>query len=120
MPIQWNAEEGNLFTVVVFNKLGKHEHDQIQAEIETAMKDIGQITILVILKDFTGWEKAPGWEDTSVQDRTDQFIKKMAIVGDAKWRDLVTVFTLKGLRPVPIEYFEEDQESMAREWLSSD
>ncbi|MCK5307531.1 MAG: STAS/SEC14 domain-containing protein, partial [Zetaproteobacteria bacterium] len=40
-----------------------------------------------------------------------------AIVGDAEWRDLVYAFTGKGLREVPIEYFEANQEEAARQWL---
>ncbi len=73
----------------------------------------------MILEKFTGWEKAKGWEDNSFADRNDRYIEKMAIVGDSQWRDLVYAFTLKGLRPVPIEYFEANAEEAARQWLSS-
>ena len=119
MPIKWKLEEDNLAVFRVSGKLGKDEFDQIQAETESAIHKVGQIKILVLLEDFAGWEAAEGWEDTSFAERNDPYIQKFAIVGDAKWRDLVTLFTLKGLRPVPIEYFEADQQAVAREWLDS-
>lgn len=42
----------------------------------------------------------------------------MAIVGDKKWEDLALIFTAKGLRKFPIEYFEPAQIAHARAWLA--
>jgi hypothetical protein len=119
MPIEMKLEDGSLALFNVSGKLGIDESRQIQSDIESIIQKVGQIKILVILKDFEGWEAAKGWEDTSVTDRIDPYISKFAIVGDEKWRDLVTLFTLKGLRPVPIEYFGGDRENDARQWLES-
>jgi len=119
MPVKWNLDSDNLVVFYVSGKLGKAEYLQIQSEIESVIKQIGQIRILVLLNDFDGWETASGWEDTSFVDRNDPYIKKFAIVGDQQWRGLVSAFTLQGLRPVPIEYFTEDKEAVARQWLES-
>ena len=119
MSIEFKLEDGGLALFNVTGKLGKDEHQQILLEIESIIQKVGQIKILVLLKDFEGWEKTEGWEDTSVSDRIDPYISKFAIVGDEKWRDMVTLFTLKGLRPVPIEYFGADCENDARQWLES-
>ncbi len=75
--------------------------------------------MLAILHDFTGWDKDKGWEDSSIANRNDDYMKKMAIVGDEKWRDLVEIFTLKGMRSVAIEYFASDKEQAARDWLET-
>ena len=92
----------------------------VQTECEVAIKKIGNINILVILDNFSGWGKGEGWEDLSFAERNDQFINKFAIVGDEKWKDLAYAFTLKGLRPVPIKYFGAGDEAAAREWLEFD
>jgi len=42
----------------------------------------------------------------------------MAIVGDKKWEDLTLLFTAKGLRKFPIEYFEPAAIAKARAWLA--
>jgi len=119
MAIEWKVEQGNLAIFEVSGQLGKSEYQQIQGEIETLVQRIGHIKILVWLKDFSGWEAAKGWEETSTE-HIDPYITKMAIVGDEKWRDLVEVFTLKGLRPVPIEYFASETDESARLWLASE
>jgi len=120
MAIECKIEQGNLVVCEVSGKLGYDETQAIQAEIVTTIQKIGHIRVLVRLKDFLGWEASKGWEDSSSTDKTDPYTKKMALVGDEKWRDLVEVFTLKGLRPVPIEYFEASQEDAARQWLDTD
>lgn len=117
MPIEWSLEADNLVVCQVSGELGKAEHGQMLTEIGAMINKVGKIRILVKLVNFSGWERSAGWEDTSFTDNQDPYIKKFAIAGDEKWRDLVAAFTLQGLRPVPIEYFVD--ESAARQWLDS-
>ena len=120
MPIEGKLESNNLVVLQVTGQLGKAEVDKMNTVIEPIMHKLGKIKILIFLKDFTGWEEGKDWNDTSSMDKNDAYLQKMAIVGDEKWRDLVTLFTLKGLRPVPIEYFESAEEEKARQWLDSE
>ena len=119
MPVEWKLEDNNLATVHVSGQLGKKEYEQIQASTVSAISTVGKIRILVLLVDFAGWEAVQGWGNISVTEKIDPYLEKMAIVGELKWKDLVEVFTLKGLRPVPIEYFAEDQIAAARAWLET-
>lgn len=118
MPIEWELENNNVALIKVSGQLGKNEFDEIQSVLEPIIQKLGEIKLLVLLQDFTGWESAEGWDDTSFTDRNDIYIKKYAIVGDIKWRDLVSLFTFKDFRSVPIEYFESRDEDKARHWLS--
>ena len=121
MPLTGKLENNNLVVIEVTGQLGKSEFDQMQAVLASNMQKVaGQTKVLIFLKDFTGWEAGKDWNDTSFSDENDVYLKKMAIVGDEKWRDLVTLFTLKGLRPVPIEYFGPAEEEKARQWLDSE
>jgi hypothetical protein len=117
MPIQFEIESGDLAVFRVSGKLGKVEFVRAQSECEEMIKKIGRVKVLVLTQNFAGWERAEGWDDTSFADRNDPYIEKLAIVGVPKWRDLVYAFTGRGLRPVPIQYFEPDQEGAARQWL---
>ncbi len=117
MPVQFAAEKGDLGVFRVSGQLSVAELEQAQGECEALIKKESQIKILVVLENFAGWEKVKGWEDVSFPLRNDPYIKKMAIVGDAEWRDLVFAFTGKGLRKVPIECFDVNQEEAARQWL---
>ena len=120
MPIEGKLEKNNLVVLQVTGQLGKNEHDQMQTVLAPIMQKVGKIKVLIFLKDFKGWEAGKDWDDTSFSDENDAYLQKMAIVGDQKWRDLIDLFTLKGLRPVPIEYFDSSQEEQARQWLDSE
>ena len=117
MPIKWAIESGNLGVYTVSGKLGLAEYQAAQQNAEAAIQKLGSIRILIVLEDFSGWQPAEGWEDLSFSDRNDPYIEKIAIVGDPQWQDMVYAFTLKGLRPVPVEFFKTDEASRARQWL---
>ena len=73
---------------------------------------------LIILDNFTGWSKDPRWDEILfMQDHADK-IKKMAIVGDKKWKEEVFMFVGKSFRSTKIEFFPEDQLELATDWLA--
>lgn len=118
MSIKWEYEEDNEILVFqVSGNLSFTELNNAQLEAEKIIQQ-GRIKILTVAENFTGWDDKDEWEDLTFMDRNDQFIEKMAIVGDPKWKELTYAFTLKGLRNFPIEYFEEDHEEFARTWLT--
>jgi len=116
MTIKWSNED-NLIVIYVSGTLTKPDLDGCQSEIEPIVQK-GQARILVLVTDFEGWDDNSGdWSDLSFGERNDQYIEKMAIVGESKWRVLVEMFTLKDLRKFPVEYFYPRQEGLARAWL---
>ena len=48
----------------------------------------------------------------------DKLIEKIAIVGEKKWEELAMIFTGKGVRPIPIEFFTPAELPKARVWLT--
>ena len=116
MTIKWSNDD-NIIVIRVSGVLTKPEFDACQLEIEPTIQK-GQTKMLILVTDFQGWGSAvDDWADLSFQERNDPFIRKIAIVGDKKWRDLATMFAGQGLRPFPIEYFASNQEEFARAWL---
>ncbi len=94
--------------VLTFRFSGKLKLSELQAMQKTAGDAIdknGKVRVLCMTDDFLGWEKSGGWGDVSFQAQYDPFIEKIAIVGDRKWEELTLLFTSKGIRRVPIEYF---------------
>lgn len=95
-----------------------------QAELSAVQKQLlgiigreGGVRLLILCEGFQGWDKESDWEDVSFQTQSDPYINKMALVGDKKWEDLALLFTGKGFREFPIEYFELDDVEKARVWL---
>jgi len=110
-------DNSNTALMNVSNILGVNELVRAQTECEAAIKAIGNINILAILDDFQGWEKSEAWADLTFVDKNDEFIDKIAIVGDEKWKDFAYAFTIKGLRPTPIEFFAAGEKDAAIKWL---
>jgi len=77
----------------------------------------GKAGVLIIATDFHGWDKSCDWGDLENQFALDPLIKKMAIVGEKKWESLALLFTAKGLRHFPIEYFEPADILKAVSWV---
>ena len=117
MPVSWKLDADNLGVFIISGKLTSNDLGLAQNQAETVIHKLGEIRFLIILDNFAGWEKGENWDDFSFGERNDPFIKKIAIVGDRKWEDLVYAFTLRGLRPFPIEYFNEGDISTAQQWL---
>jgi hypothetical protein len=114
----WSSEA--IFCFKITGTLTIAEFKQLQAAAVAGIANQRKVNILVILEDFLGWEKGPGWDDTSFSSEHDQNIEKMAIVGPEQWRDLVNAFVGKGLRPVIIDYFLPSQLEMVKKWISTE
>ena len=119
MPIDWELENNKLLIFTVSGRLSVEEYQAIHATSKGIAQKTGKLNALIRLDGFEGWSADKHWGDISATEAIDPYLHKLAIVGDEQWRSLAEVFTLKGLRPVPIEYFVTGQEATARRWLGS-
>ncbi|MCI0747204.1 MAG: STAS/SEC14 domain-containing protein [Verrucomicrobia subdivision 3 bacterium] len=119
MSAQMVSVADGVLTVRVGGQLKVSELQAMQKAAADAIEKSGKARVLCLADDFLGWEKSSGWGDVSFQARYDPFIEKIAIVGDRKWEDLTLLFTSKGIRRVPIEYFAPSDLAKARAWLAA-
>ncbi len=109
-----------ILTVKISGKLMRAELAAVQKQAGEILRQEGRMPILILTEDFQGW--GPGgdeWGDISFQDQHDQFIERLAIVGEEEWADLALIFVSKGLRRFPVEYFPPADLAKARAWLAS-
>jgi hypothetical protein len=109
---------GHVLTVKVSGTLTEPELANLQAAAARIIGTGGKWRVLVVTHNFAGWERGGAWNDFSFSD-SDASIERMAIVGDRKWEDLSLMFTAKGLRAFPIEFFVPEQMSAAQDWLAA-
>ena len=119
MGVQQLSSSKPVLCFKVTGTLTTAELGWLQNKAIAGIKDWGKVSALVILEDFHGWQKGPGWDDLKFANEHDQSIEKIAIVGPEQWRDLASVFAGKGLRSVAVDYFLPSQLEQARKWLSS-
>ena len=76
------------------------------------------LRVLVTLEDFAGWEKSAAWDaDAGFVADEGHRIARMALVGDARWRDEALLFVGKGFRDAEIAFFQEAERRRAEEWV---
>jgi hypothetical protein len=112
-----SASDG-LLTIKVNGKLTQPEWVSVQKQSSSYIDQFQRVRILVIAENFQGWEKKGNWGDISFQAKYDKSIEKMAIVGEKQWEDLSLMFTAKGFRPFPIEYFQPVELARAKAWIA--
>jgi len=96
----------------------REEMAEAQRTVGELLDRQGKSRFLIIVQEFQGVAKSGEWSDMSFQARYDKLIEKIAIVGDQKWEELALVFTGKGVRHIPIEFFTPAELPKARVWLS--
>jgi SpoIIAA-like len=118
MSIALQHERENLYRVEMSGKLRKQEFERCEVELADAMKRVGPVRLLFVLKDFDGWENQAAWNDLTFYVKHGGQIERIAIVADERWRNQALLFAAAGLRRAPVEFFSHDHLAQARTWLS--
>lgn len=78
----------------------------------------GKVRLLVTLDGFEGWEKGAGWgDDLEFQFGYGNEIVRIAVVGDAIWKEQALMYLGKGFRDTGIEFFPPHEMAAARAWV---
>jgi hypothetical protein len=119
MAIRFVAEENNLAVIRASEVLTRAESDETKRHVVAMIERQGKVNVLIIIEEgFANLEAFANWDDDHHDEFIQRNVKRMAIVGDLKWRDSALLFFLSGLLPFTIEYFKSDQEAFARAWLA--
>lgn len=109
----------DLHVVLVRGTLGVAEMRRTRVRLEHAAARAPGLRVLVVLRDFTGWERSPGWSALDDLVVPDQHLRRIAVVGEPQWREQSLLFMASELRAVPIEFFATPALDDALRWLAS-
>ncbi len=118
MSANFQQQDNRLLVLRVTGELKKSELDAVQSEFVEKIAGAGPVKFLVLLENFTGWERSEAWGDTDFFFSHRNDFEKIAVVGDPRWEAQVLAFTGAGLRKGPVKFFPETEESEARAWLA--
>jgi hypothetical protein len=120
MAITFQEKSGNLGEMHVTGLVRKSELDAVQAQVAKKFEADPQLSIklLIIVKDFKGWEKSDDWTDISFYFIYGDKITKIAVVADPIHEDNLKMFMGGGIRPTPIKFFKPDEIELAHKWLA--
>ena len=111
--------EGGILTLKVSGRLMLSELTAVQKQGAEILRQHGKMSILVLGEGFDGWDPGDDWSDISFQLEYDQFIEKIALVGEKCWGELAQIFAGRGLREARVEYFPSTDLPKARAWLTA-
>jgi len=118
MSANLEQDSDRLCILRVGGELKKSELDTVESEFVEKIANAGTIKLLVLLENFSGWERNEAWGDTDFFfSHRDEF-EKIAVVGQPQWEAQVLAFTGAGLRKGPVKFFPETGEAEARAWLA--
>ncbi len=120
MSVIFTKESENCFVICIkgvltFNDL-KEAEKRGREEIDRSQK----VKFLVLAEQFSGWGKEGDWGDLTFMYEYDRYIEKIAVVAESKWKDQILMFVGAGRRQAAVEFFLEDKEGEARDWLQSE
>jgi hypothetical protein len=119
MGISIEPVSDGMITVRVSGELTQSDWIAAQQAVLAELKrESGKASLLVLAESFTGWKRGE-WSDSPFQAEFDRNVERMAIVGEQKWEDLTLLFVGKGLRRIPIEFFQTVDMQNALKWLRS-
>lgn len=117
MPIRLNEEKyGKLLAVHVSGKLVKDDYTEFVPAFERLVRQHRNLRILFDMTDFHGWEVGAAWEDFKFGVDHFSDIERMAMVGEKKWQEAMTVF-VKPFTKAQVRYFDHAKATEARKWL---
>ena len=110
--------EGKLLGVHVSGKLTTEDYEHFIPAVERLIQQHGKIDILFEMTDFHGWEPGAMWEDTKFAFRHFSDIERLAIVGEKKWQEWMTV-VCRPFTKATIRYFDHADADAAHAWLET-
>lgn len=118
MTVSLSFEEGNLVVIRGSGELKRDEVDQTKRQIYNYILANGPIYMLFLIDEaFKSFEAFASWEDIEEDAVIQPNVKRLALVGDLRWRDQALLFLITAVASFQIEYFKPEQEEFARVWL---
>ena len=110
---------GGLLEVHASGKLTMEDYEGFIPAVELLIKQYGKIDILFEMSDFHGWETGAMWKDTKFAFRHFSDIGRLAVVGEKKWQEWMTI-ACRPFTRAAIRYFDLANVGDALAWLEVD
>ena len=118
MPATIKREADNIYVLRLSGTVLKEEINDVQNAISADINAGVGPRVLTLLDRFEGFERYAEWGDLAFLQSHSHDIAKIAIVGDAQWKENTMAFAGAGNRKAPVKFFSPSQDGEARAWLA--
>ncbi|HZM02642.1 MAG TPA: STAS/SEC14 domain-containing protein [Candidatus Saccharimonadales bacterium] len=117
MPISIiEKNDGKILEVHMSGKLTRDDYQEFIPVTERLIKEWGKFNLVVVMRDFHGWEIGAVWEDVKWDFKHFSDIDRVALVGEKKWQAGMSKFC-KPFTNAEIRYFDVRDIEQARLWV---
>jgi hypothetical protein len=118
MPVQIQHQSNDTYVLRISGILKRSEFGAEQTELARHVDTGSKPRLLVILKNFEGWERGADWNDLDFMISDGGKISKIALVAESRWETLALAFAGAGVRRAPVKFFPPNELDRARSWLA--
>jgi hypothetical protein len=111
-------QDGKLLTIHMTGRLHKADYAHFVPKVDQAIAKHGKVRMLVIMRNFHGWDAGALWEDTKFDVKHFNHLERVAIVGEKTWEKWMAMFC-KPFTTAKIQYFSAAHVAAAREWVAA-
>lgn len=111
------VSQGNTIAVRASGKLTHEEYQAFLPQLEKQIEEIGKVSILFELDNFSGWDLEAIKDDFKFGMKHLDSWERIAIVGEKAWEHWMTVMAKPFLPTGEIRYFDRERLQDAWDWL---
>jgi len=111
-------DDGKLLEVRVTGKLSHDDYQNFVPAFERLTGRHGKIRVLFEMADFHGWSAGALWDDLKFDLKHFSDIERLALVGDKKWEQGMSVFC-RPFTSAKVRFFDSAAIQDARAWLAN-
>lgn len=112
-------KEKNILGFELSGKLTDEDYQIFVPEIERNLKKHDKLRLLVVFKDFKGWDLHALWDDVKFDIQHFNDFEKIAMVGEKNWQKWMSIIC-KPFTMARVKYFEKREFAEAVEWIEKD
>jgi universal stress protein A len=110
-------DEGNTLAIRASGKLNHKDYQAFLPKLEEKIKQYGQISLLLELDNFSGWDTKAAKDDFKFGFKHMGDLDRIAIVGDKAWEHWMTMMAKPFMLLGKVRYFDRERLQEAWDWL---
>ncbi|MFT2008934.1 STAS/SEC14 domain-containing protein [Pontibacter sp. 13R65] len=111
--------KGDLFAVQLSAHIDKQDYEIMLPMLEEKLKQHGKIDVLAEIVDIKNVSLEALWEEIRFDFRHASDFRKVAVVGEAKWLDWITL-AASPFTTAKIKHFPPEQRQNALSWIKEE
>ncbi len=109
--------DGNTIAIRASGKLSHEDYQEFLPKLEAQIKEIGKVSLLFELDDFSGWDIEASKDDFKFGMSHLDDIERFAVVGDKVWEHWMVAMVKPFMPSGSVRYFDHENLQEAWDWL---